>query len=97
MAAQSEDPHSVLSLYRAALRLRRSVPGLQGTPMTWCHTAGDVLAFDRGTAFRCIVNFSADPLDLGGQGRLLLASAPCAGGLPPDAAAWLAPEGAGAA
>jgi alpha-glucosidase len=96
-AAQSEDPHSVLSLYRAALRLRRSVPGLRGAPMTWCDTAGDVLAFDRGTAFRCVVNFSAGPLDLGGQGRLLLSSAPCAAGLPPDAAAWLAPGGAGGA
>jgi alpha-glucosidase len=95
MAAQRDDPQSVLSLYRTALRLRRSLPGLRGTPMTWCNTAADVLAFDRGPAFRCVVNFSAVPLDLAGQGRPVVASAPCGDGLPPDAAAWLVRDEAG--
>jgi alpha-glucosidase len=92
VAAQLADPHSVLSLYRTALRLRRRVPGLRGATMTWRGTADDVLAFDRGPSFRCVVNFSAEPLDLTGQGRVLLATADCVNGLPADAAAWLAPE-----
>jgi alpha-glucosidase len=97
VATQRTDPESTLSLYRNALQLRRSLPDLHGTALSWRDAAAGVLAFDRGTAFRCVVNFSADPLDLTGQGRLLLASAPCADGLPADAAAWLVPETAGGA
>jgi alpha-glucosidase len=93
VAVQLTDPASTLSLYRTALRLRRSLPDLHGSALSWCPTADDVLAFDRGPAFRCVVNFSAGPLDLTGQGRLLVASASCAGGLPPDAAAWLSSPG----
>jgi alpha-glucosidase len=93
-AAQRADPESTLNLYRAALRLRRSLPGLHGTALTWRTTADDVLAFDRGTTLRCVVNHSAEPLELDGLGRVLLASAPCVGGLPSDAAAWLLPEDA---
>jgi alpha-glucosidase len=59
------------------------------TSMTWCDMGDDVLAFDRGTAFRCVVNFSADPVALAGQGRVLLASTPYDDGLPADSAAWL--------
>jgi alpha-glucosidase len=95
VAAQQADPTSTLSLYRTALHLRRSLPSLHGTALSWCEVDGDVLAFDRGPAFRCVVNFSADPLDLAGQGRVLVASAPCAGGLPADAAAWLLLEDGG--
>ena len=36
----------------------------------------EVLAFDRGPAFRCVVNLSAEPLEVAGHGRLLLASGP---------------------
>ena len=55
----------------------------------------DVLAFDRGPTFRCVVNLSARPVDLAGQGRVLLASGPCAGELPPDTAVWLSRPGEG--
>jgi alpha-glucosidase len=95
VAAQRADPASTLSLYRTALRLRRSLLDLHGTPLSWCPSADDILAFDRGAAFRCVVNFSAEPLDLAGQGRLLVASESCAGGVPPDAAAWLQRGGRG--
>jgi alpha-glucosidase len=83
------DPDSTWSLYRDALRLRRR---LRDAPMTWRPTAEGVLAFDRGPSFRCVVNLSREPVDLTGQGRVLLSSAPCAAGLPPDAGAWLAPD-----
>lgn len=86
VAAQRDDPGSTLALYRAALGLRR---GLRGTGMAWRDAPEGVLAFDRGPAFRCVVNLSARPVDLPGGWRVVLASAPCAGELPPDTAVWL--------
>jgi alpha-glucosidase len=92
VAAQQGDPASTLALYRAALHLRRSLADLRTAPLTW-HSAGtDVLAFDRGPAFRCVVNLSAHPVPI--EGPVLLASGPCAGALPPDTAAWLSGPGA---
>ncbi|MCW2614865.1 MAG: Alpha-glucosidase/amylase family protein [Frankiales bacterium] len=88
--AQLEDPGSVLQLYRAALRLRRSTSALHLEPLTWLDVGPGVLAFDRGAAFRCVVNLSSGPVPLPGHGRLLLASGPVLGTeLPPDTAAWL--------
>ncbi|HEX2074334.1 MAG TPA: glycoside hydrolase family 13 protein [Geodermatophilus sp.] len=92
VAAQQADPGSTLSLYRDALRLRRRLPGMQQEALTWHEAGDDVLAFDRGTSLRCLVNFSDRPVPLGGHGRLLLASGPCTDHLPTDTAAWLAPD-----
>jgi alpha-glucosidase len=90
VAAQRDDPSSTLSLYRAALRLRRRLPGLAGEePPAWRDLGEDVLAFDRAPAFRCVVNLSARPLPLAGEGRLVLASEAVSDVLPPDTAAWL--------
>jgi alpha-glucosidase len=89
VAAQETDPASTLSLYRAALRLRRSLAGLRGEEFGWVDAGEGALAFDRGGGFRCVVNFAAAPVPLRGHGRLLLASGPCADALPPDTAAWL--------
>ncbi|MGY1847206.1 MULTISPECIES: glycoside hydrolase family 13 protein [unclassified Blastococcus] len=89
VAAQLVDPTSTLSLYRAALDLRQRVPGLGSGDFSWCRSASGVLAFDRGPAFRCVVNLSDEPLDLRGAGRRLLSSEPCADLLPPDTAVWL--------
>ena len=94
-AAQREDPASSLSLYRAALHLRRELAALHTTPLAWVPADDDVLAFDRGPTFRCVVNLSARPVDLTGQGSVLLASGPCAGELPPDTAVWLSRPGEG--
>ena len=93
MAAQDADPDSTLSLYRAALRLRRTLRELHTAPLSWRPSGDDVLAFDRGPGFVCVVNLSARPVAL--QGRVLLASGPCAEGLPPDTAAWLTDPGPG--
>ncbi len=87
--AQRDDPSSTLSLYRAALRLRRDLP--VDDALAWVDLGDSVLAFDRGTAFRCVVNLSARTVPLTGLGRVLLASEDAGGGLPPDTAAWLAP------
>jgi alpha-glucosidase len=90
VAAQRADPASTLSLYRSALRLRRSLPGLaDDAPLTWRGLGDDVLAFDRGSGFRCVVNLSDRPVSLAGQGGPVLTSEAVAGGLPPDTAVWL--------
>ncbi|SHG47989.1 glycoside hydrolase family 13 protein [Geodermatophilus nigrescens] len=89
VAAQDADPSSTLSLYRAALRLRRELLGEQ--PLSWLDLGDGVLAFSRGPAFRCVVNLSDRAIPLDGLGRVLLTSGDVSAGLPPDTAAWLAP------
>jgi alpha-glucosidase len=90
--AQSADDASVLSLYRAALKLRKSVAGLGDGPMNWVDADGDnTLAFARGSGFVCVVNTGDEPVTLPEHREVLLASAALAGNtLPANAAAWLA-------
>jgi alpha-glucosidase len=91
VAAQQVGPASTLSLYRAALHLRRSLPDLHAAPLVWRPSADDVLHFGRGPSFSCLVNLSGRPVGVGG--RVLLASGPCDDVLPPDTAAWLSGPG----
>lgn len=93
---QRADPDSMLSLYRAALRLRRTAPGFgsSGTPgeqLVWLPTAPGVLAFTRGDGLMCIVNLTEEPIELPSHTEVLLVSGPSADGgrLPQDTAAWL--------
>ena len=88
----------MLNLYRAALRIRRSEPGLGDGPMTWLPSDGDVLAFRRGDRFVSVTNLSAADVALPPHAEILLTSADLANGLlPSDATAWLLahPETAG--
>jgi alpha-glucosidase len=88
---QRADPTSTHALYRAALALRRGLPGLAGEDLTWDDGAGqDVLAFRRGPGFRCVVNLGPEPVPLAGWGEVRLASDRTADALPPDTAVWLA-------
>jgi alpha-glucosidase len=90
VAAQSVDPASSLSLYRAALRLRRDHPDLGDGPLTWLPTAPEVLGFVRGREFACVVNLGVETAELPHHDRVLLTSAPLKGGrLPADTAAWI--------
>jgi alpha-glucosidase len=90
VAAEAGQHDSMLELYRAALEVRRSEPALGDGPITWLDSADGVLAFDRGTSVRCVVNLSATATELPGHGALLLSSGPLDGGLlPPDCAVWL--------
>ena len=90
VAAQLQDPTSILSLYRAALRLRRDEPGLGDGTLGWIDSPVGVLVFRRTDEFVCAVNLSDQPVALPVHQEVLLASAPLAGGqLPPDTAAWL--------
>jgi alpha-glucosidase len=58
--------------------------------MTWQPSADGVLAFDRGSSFRCVANLSAEPVALPPNASALLASGPLDTGLlPPDTSVWL--------
>ncbi|MEU9164262.1 glycoside hydrolase family 13 protein [Streptomyces sp. NPDC048424] len=89
VAAQTGDPHSTLELYRAALELRRAMPGL-GAPeagtgpaaeapyrsgMCWLPAPEGVLLFTR-PGFACTLNSRPDPVELPAPGRPVLSSAP---------------------
>ncbi|NNN33292.1 glycoside hydrolase family 13 protein [Streptomyces sp. S3(2020)] len=88
---QSADPHSMLTLYREALRIRRSEPAFGDGPMRWLPAEEGVLAFARPGGPICVANLSATPVDLPAHGEVLLASGPLGadGRLPSDAAVWL--------
>ncbi|MEU7728336.1 alpha-amylase family glycosyl hydrolase [Streptomyces sp. NPDC040724] len=91
VAAQTGDPHSTLELYRAALELRRAMPGL-GAPeagtgtgpaaeapyrsgMRWLPAPEGVLLFTR-PGFACTLNSRPDPVELPAPGRPVLSSSP---------------------
>ncbi|WAL68182.1 glycoside hydrolase family 13 protein [Amycolatopsis cynarae] len=83
--AQESEEDSTLSLYRKALRLRRSVTG----EFAWLEAPEGVLGFRRGRDFVCTVNFTGEAVDLGLPHRPVLSSVPLDGGLlPPHSAVW---------
>ncbi|MVZ99958.1 DUF3459 domain-containing protein [Actinomadura sp. LD22] len=102
VAAQSEDPGSMLALYRAALRLRREHPALGDGPLRWLDGPEGTLSFVRedpatGRACACVVNMGDRPVRVPAEGGPLLASGPVHidGGtaeLPPDTALWQSRE-----
>lgn len=87
--AQDGDPGSMLTLYRAALALRREHPALGEGPLEWLPGPDGVLAFSRGEGFVCMVNLSGGPVALPAGAEVLLATEPLDGELPVDAAVWL--------
>jgi alpha-glucosidase len=90
--AESGAAGSMLTLYRTALRVRRTEPALGDGPMTWLAAAAGVLAFDRGTSVRCVTNLSAAPVPLPAHAAVVLTSGPLDRDLlPPDTTAWLRP------
>jgi alpha-glucosidase len=87
--AQDGDPGSVLSLYRAALALRRTSPAFAGEGLEWLPAPDGCLAFRRPGGLVCLLNLSGAPVPLP-EGRVLLASADTTrGALPHDAGVWL--------
>jgi len=93
--AEARDPHSMLSLYRAALAIRKDSPELGDGTLTWLDLGPDALAFQRGDDFLCITNFADQPLALPSEAALVLASEELVTGhtgpgeLPSDSTAWL--------
>jgi alpha-glucosidase len=91
VAEQRTSPESMLSLYRAVLRLRRM---LSFGAFEWLDLPPDLLGFRRGE-FGCVVNFGRDVVRLPEPGRVLIGSSHYGleGGevlLPPDTALWWA-------
>ncbi|MFC0845626.1 glycoside hydrolase family 13 protein [Streptomyces noboritoensis] len=88
---QAGDPGSMLTLYRRALRLRRTLPGFGDGPLTWLDAPPGVLAFARPYGLRCLVNLADAPVVLPRHSEPLLTSGPldAAGRLPRDTAVWL--------
>jgi alpha-glucosidase len=91
--AQTGDSGSMLELYREALRVRRSEPGVRTDreQLRWLPSAAEVLAFRRGEDFASVLNFGAEPAPLPDHSAILLSSGPLTedGLLPADTAAWL--------
>ncbi|MEO6703563.1 MAG: glycoside hydrolase family 13 protein [Jatrophihabitantaceae bacterium] len=89
--AQLDEPASMLSMYRQALRIRRNEPDLRDTTLRWIEAGPGVLSFGRGQSFGCLVNLSDRPIELPAHRAVLLTSAALTptGQLPMDAAAWL--------
>ncbi|MFD9305727.1 glycoside hydrolase family 13 protein [Streptomyces sp. NPDC060048] len=97
VAAQTGDPHSTLELYRAALELRRALPGLgspDAGPLTWLSAPEGALLFTR-PGFACTLNTRPTVLELPSPGRPVLSSSPVETDgrtvrLPPDSCTWWA-------
>jgi len=102
--AELHSAESMLSLYRDALRLRRSQEGLGDGPLNWIvpypndtdpadphdTVPSDVLAFARGEHFISVTNFGSSPVPLPEHKQVLLASSELQDSLlPPDTTAWL--------
>jgi alpha-glucosidase len=99
--AQADDPGSMLTLYRRALRLRRAEPALTGGgQLTWLPSPEGVLCYQRGggaDAVTVMINLSGGPVPLPPHSTILMASAPLIPApepgdrlsLPPDTGAWL--------
>jgi alpha-glucosidase len=89
-AAEADDPDSMLSLYRTALRIRRDDRDLTTGRLGWLDLGPEVIAFRRGDRFASVTNFSGVPVALPPSVRTWLASVPVEGGrLPTDATVWL--------
>ncbi|CAM3562882.1 glycoside hydrolase family 13 protein [Kibdelosporangium persicum] len=88
--AETDDPDSMLSLYRKALHIRRDEPALGDGEMNWVVSLADVITFTRDPRFTCVVNLSSEPVPLPRHESVILASGPLRGDqLPPDTTAWL--------
>jgi alpha-glucosidase len=88
-SVQATDPASMLSLYRAALRLRHDLPALGAGGITWLDGPADTLLFQREPGFTALVNMGTSPVPAP-AGTVLLASGPTTPGVvPPDTAVWV--------
>ncbi len=91
VARQIDDPSSRLELYRSALALRRALLTLDES-FTELDLGPQIVAFERGSGVRCVLNLSSKPIDLP-DGNVLLSSLPLMDGrLPSDVGAWMGPR-----
>jgi alpha-glucosidase len=100
VAAQRDDPRSMLNLYAEALRIRRAHPALGDGSLRWLDGPAGTLVFVRESAgdgargrVACAVNLGGRAVRIPAYGTRLLASGPVRGDgdhveLPPDTALW---------
>lgn len=87
--AESADPGSTLSLYRAALAFRRKNGDLLGSRFGWEEAPAGCLAYRRGPNFLVFANMTDDAVALP-DGEVLLSSAPITNDIvPANTAVWL--------
>ena len=88
--AQTDDPASMLNLYRVGLRIRREAPWGAGAELSWLDHGDDVIAFARGDRFLCIANLGSQPVELPAGTEVLVGSAELVGNtVPQDTTVWL--------
>jgi alpha-glucosidase len=85
--AEARDPGSMLSLYRAALRIRREHPGLASDAFRWLSSPTGTLLFERAAGLRCLVNLSSESIPRPAGGTPVLASLD-SDDVPADSALW---------
>ena len=86
--AQEKDPSSTLNMYRRALAIRHSEPGLGDGDLEWVDLGKDLLSFKRAGEFLCVVNFGNETKLP--DGEILISSAPISDSvLPQDCAVWM--------
>lgn len=85
---QEGAPDSMLSLYKAAIRLRKELMGGEESPFSWLPGDRDVIAFQHGEA-SVIINMGEQSVPAP-EGEVVLASGDIVDGrVPGDTAAWL--------
>lgn len=97
VAAQKDDPASMLSLYRKALRAREKSAVLAEGDFAWVEGAEGILAYERigEQTLVCVCNFSSEEAAVDLKGDLILASDDDVSvrnrklALPGDSAAWI--------
>jgi alpha-glucosidase len=89
---QERDEASTLSLYRAALALRRELQTEER--LTWLETGrDDVLWFARPNGWQVVTNFGTDPFALPREAEVVLSSGGSAGGsVPGETTVWIGPD-----
>jgi alpha-glucosidase len=87
---QSDESESSLNMYRRALNIRHAHSGLGDGEINWLPGAEQVLMFERGDGFVCVVNFGSHHLELPGHTTVILSSSTLSGrGVPIDTTVWL--------
>ncbi len=76
VATQLDDETSTLQLFRSILALRSRIFSDDNWEFSWEPSATGVLALRRGPNFRCVINFTGEPVRIGDDDEVLVASSP---------------------
>lgn len=89
-AAQAADAGSSHQLYRSAIHLRRQW-GSADEAVTMIDAGQNILAYERGSGLRCVVNMGTEAIPMPENDEILLHSEPAddPATLAPDTAVWL--------